>query len=123
MLVDAGKLLLVKRNIEPYRGWWDIPGGFLEAGEHPEAGAVREMVEETGLNINPIKLLGIYMDRYGADGDHTLNFCYLAELVGGTPAPASDALELRWFDLDDLPAQVAFDWSADALRQLQSLNW
>lgn len=122
MLVDAGKLLLVKRNIEPYRGWWDIPGGFLEAGEHPEAGAVREMGEETGLHVNPVKLLGIYMDRYGVNGDYTLNFCYLAELVGGTPAPASDALELRWFDLDDLPAQVAFDWSADALRKLQHLD-
>jgi len=50
-VVKGGRLLLVKRGVEPYKGCWDIPGGFLEAGEHPEDGAVREGQEETGLKL------------------------------------------------------------------------
>jgi ADP-ribose pyrophosphatase YjhB (NUDIX family) len=118
LLLNEGRLLLVKRAIEPYRDWWDIPGGFLEAGEHPEEGAAREMLEETGLQVKPVELLGIFMDTYGSTGDHTLNLCYVAALKGGTPRPASDAAELAWFDLRHLPEQVAFDWSAAALALL-----
>jgi 8-oxo-dGTP diphosphatase len=117
--VKAGQVLLVKRGIEPYKGWWDIPGGFLENGEHPEAGAVREVAEETGLHINPTELLGIYMDTYGPAGEYTLNLCYVAELIGGRPQPASDVIELKWFDLAGLPDKVAFGWSTDALTKLR----
>jgi 8-oxo-dGTP diphosphatase len=117
--VEQGRVLLARRGIEPYRGWWDIPGGFLEAGEHPEAGAVREVAEETGLQINLTELLGIYIDTYGQSGDYTLNLCYVAELVGGQPRPASAVTELQWFDLGALPDRVAFGWSMDALTKLR----
>jgi 8-oxo-dGTP diphosphatase len=119
LAVKEGQLLLVRRAIEPYFGYWDIPGGFLEAGEHPEAGAIREMVEETGLVIEPVEILGLYMSTYGPAGEPTLNICYLAEVAGGQPRPASDASDLRWFDLDDLPEQIAFDWSHEALARLR----
>jgi 8-oxo-dGTP diphosphatase len=119
LVLHQGRLLLVKRGIDPYRGWWDIPGGFLEADEHPETGAVREAREETGLLIRPVELLGIFMDTYGSSGDYTLNLCYVAELLGGQAHPASDVTELRWFDLQELPDQVAFDWSQEALAMLK----
>ena len=119
LIIEQGRVLLVRRGIEPYLGWWDIPGGFLENGEDPEVGAMREVAEETGLQINLTELLGIYIDTYGQGGEYTLNLCYVAELAGGQPRPATDVTELHWFDLDALPARVAFNWSLEALTKLR----
>ncbi|HZQ97346.1 MAG TPA: NUDIX hydrolase [Chloroflexota bacterium] len=120
LVVRDGRVLLVKRAFEPFKGWWDVPGGFLNAGEHPEEGVRRELREETGLEVEPRRLVGIYMDTYGDDGDPTLNIYYECAVVGGEPRPADDALEIGWFAPDALPEQVAFanahallrDWRA-----------
>ena len=101
-----GKVLLVRRAIAPYRGYWDIPGGFLEAGEHPERGALREVREETGLRVELIGLLGVYLDRYGPD--RTLNLYYRARVLGGRERPADDAMALAWFAPGELPARLAY---------------
>jgi 8-oxo-dGTP diphosphatase len=101
-----GRLLLARRAVPPYKGWWDIPGGFLEADEHPEDGARREVHEETGLRVRILGLLGIYLDRYG--GSPVMTLYYLARPVGGRERPADDAAELRWFARDELPRQIAF---------------
>ncbi len=118
-LNQQGRLLLVQRAIEPYKNYWDIPGGFLEPGEDPETGAIREMEEETGLQIKLVELLGIFMDTYNSSEEHTLNLCYVAEVVGGQARAASDATQLQWFDLQALPEKIAFDWSKQALEILQ----
>lgn len=112
-----GRVLLVRRGIVPYLGFWDIPGGFLEGGEHPEDGARRELREETGLDVRLTRLIGIYMDVYGAEELPTLNFFYEAEWVAGEPAAADDAAALAWFAPDELPPldQVAFDCCRRAL--------
>ncbi len=126
-----GRVLLVKRAIPPYQGYWDIPGGFLEADEHPEAGALREVREETGLDIRLTGLLGFYVDRYthgATEDDHCLNIYFLARVVGGRERPADDAAELAWFAPGDLPDEVAFehahvalaDWVAWLERELGS---
>jgi len=114
-----GRLLLVKRAIEPYRGYWDIPGGFLEVDEHPEAGAVREVREETGLSVKPTALFGIYLGRYrhGGGENHCLNIYYTAQVVGGTEEPGDDAATLRWFPPDRLPGEIAFDHAHDVLAE------
>ena len=106
-----GDLLLVKRAVEPYLGCWDIPGGFLEVDEHPEAGAVREVREETGLLVEITALFGIYMGRYTYDrgGDYCLNVYYSARVAGGAERPGDDAAELAWFSSDDLPDRIAFE--------------
>jgi 8-oxo-dGTP diphosphatase len=114
------QVLLIKRAIEPYQGYWDIPGGFLEEGEHPEEGAVREIKEETGLVIEPTEILGVFMDEYGPDREATLNICYLAKVTGGEEKAGSDANEMAWFPLDNLPDQIAFNWSEEALERLAS---
>jgi 8-oxo-dGTP diphosphatase len=103
-------VLLVRRAVEPARGAWDIPGGFLEADEHPEAGAVRELQEETGLQVTLTGLLGMYMDRYGEDEDpdSTLNILYLATAPHGEPQPADDAAGFGWFSADEIPDDLAF---------------
>jgi ADP-ribose pyrophosphatase YjhB (NUDIX family) len=117
LVVRDGCVLLGRRNREPYLGWWDIPGGFLEPWEHPAAGAVREVAEETGLTVRPTELLGIFIDTYGeGDGaDYTLNVYYLVEIVGGETRPADDLAELAWFAAGSLPEQIAFPHARDVL--------
>ncbi|MFB0534266.1 MAG: NUDIX domain-containing protein [Anaerolineae bacterium] len=119
LVIQDGRVLLVRRAIEPFYGYWDIPGGFLEADEHPAAGVVREMEEETGLRIRLTALLGIYVDTYGAEDEYTLNIHYLAEVVSGEPHPASDALELAWFAPHELPSDLAFRSDYQALEDWQ----
>lgn len=105
-------MLLARRAVEPYKGMWDVPGGFLEEGEHPVDGLRRELREETGLEIEPGEFFGVWMDRYGGDSTAlaTLNLVWTARVLGGEPVPADDVSELRWFAVDELPsaAEVAF---------------
>ena len=118
LVVRDGRVLLVQRAIAPARGKWDIPGGFLEADEHPEAGAIRELREETGLAITLTGLLGIYLDgyHYGADDEATLTLCYLAT-AEGEPQAADDAAAVAWFGTDALPPpdEIAFRHQPQAL--------
>jgi len=108
-----GRVLLVRRAVEPFKGRWDTPGGFLEEGEHPLDGLRRELREETGLEVEPLEFLGAWMDVYGGDStaEATLNLYWTARAVGGEPAPADDVDELRWFARDQLPPrdELAFE--------------
>lgn len=106
LLERDGEVLLVRRERAPFKGQWDIPGGFLEADEAPEGGARREAREETGLRIAIDGLLGVYHDRNGED--HTINVYYLAHPTGGRERAGDDASELRWFAIDRLPRRIAF---------------
>lgn len=99
----AGRLLLTRRAIEPFKGQWDLPGGYLEEGEHPEAAAIREVREETGLEIRITGFGGIYMDTYGALGASTLNIFYDACVTGGRLQSQDDVSEVRWFEPAALP--------------------
>ena len=107
LVVRDGQVLLGRRAVEPGRGLWDIPGGFLEPWEHPADGATRELAEETGLHVRMTELLTIVMDTYH-DQFHTLNVYYLAEILNGEPRAADDLAELRWFSPDALPTDFAF---------------
>ena len=113
LCVQDGRLLLARRKAEPFRGRWDIPGGFLEEGEAPLDGLRRELKEETGLDVEPERFLGVWMDRYGGDStaEATLNMYWTARIVGGDQQPADDVSELRWFDRDRLPGadELAFE--------------
>jgi ADP-ribose pyrophosphatase YjhB (NUDIX family) len=100
-----GGVLLVRRAKEPFKGHWDIPGGFLEEGEHPLDGLRRELREETGLEVEPVEFLGVWMDRYGGDStaEATLNLYWTARVMSGEARAADDVDDLRWFGLDELP--------------------
>lgn len=102
---EQGRLLLARRAVEPYRGLWDAPGGFLEEHEHPLHGLRRELREETGLEIEPVAFLGVWMDWYGGgpDASATLNMFWTARIAGGEARAADDVAELRWFAPDELP--------------------
>jgi ADP-ribose pyrophosphatase YjhB (NUDIX family) len=113
LCVHNGRVLLARRAHPPFEGFWDIPGGFLDEGEDPLDGLRRELREETGLEVEPERFLGIWMDRYGGDStaEATLNLYWTARVVGGDAAPADDVSELRWFNPDELPApnELAFE--------------
>jgi ADP-ribose pyrophosphatase YjhB (NUDIX family) len=113
LCVEDGRVLLARRAAEPFEGRWDIPGGFLEEGENPIDGLQRELKEETGLEVEPQRFLGAWMDRYGGDStaEATLNLYWTARIVAGNPHPADDVSELRWFDRDALPGpdELAFE--------------
>jgi ADP-ribose pyrophosphatase YjhB (NUDIX family) len=120
VLDDSGRLLLARRAVEPHKGLWDVPGGFLDEGEDALVGLRRELLEETGLTIDVGDFVGAFADVYG-DGPETtavLNLVWEARIAAGEPVPADDVSELRWFPRDALPRddELAFRWLAPSLR-------
>jgi 8-oxo-dGTP diphosphatase len=120
---ERGRVLLGRRASPPFEGAWDLPGGFVEDGEHPLDALRRELREETGLDAEPGAFLGMWMDVYADDADDpqattTLNLYWLARLADGEPVAADDVVELRWFAPDELPPdeEIAFVNVADVLR-------
>ncbi len=113
VVLRNGKILLSRRAREPRRGLWDLPGGFLEAGEDPVAGLERELAEEAGLRIRVGAILDVAVGEYG--DDWTLNVVFLAS-ADADPVAADDSAELRWFGTHDLPA-LAFPHEARAIER------
>lgn len=101
-----GQLLLVKRAVEPAKGAWCLPGGFIEIDESIEEAVLRELKEETGIEGEIGKLVDFFSQRsplYSA----LLIFGYRVTMLGGALQAGDDAEEARFFDLDDLPP-IAF---------------
>ena len=121
VLVDKkGRVLLAKRRFNPKKGFWDIPGGFLENGEAPEDGMKRELKEELGIKPKIDKLLGVFMGNYTILSEKnsffTLNFYYLCYLFSGELKPMSDVEEFRWFGKNKIPfKKLAFKCDQQAL--------
>ena len=115
---DEGRVLLSRRAGDPGEGMWDLPGGFIEEGEEPLETLRRELLEETGVEIEPIEFLGGLSDRYGDGGVYTLNLYWTVRIASGRPEPADDVADLRWFAPDELPAEneFAFRNTLDALE-------
>ncbi len=118
------RVLLVQRAIDPGRGKWDIPGGFLEPDELPPDGAIRELREETGLEITPTDLLGFYLDDYpyGPPGSNEkVLIAYFLATATGEPHPADDASAIGWFAPGELPGpdNLAFPHLSEALDDLR----
>jgi ADP-ribose pyrophosphatase YjhB (NUDIX family) len=105
LLERDGRVLLARRAREPRRGYWDLPGGFLDEAEDPVDGLRREFLEETGLEIEPVRLLRIDIEPY--DGRHVFSVTWI--VTGeGEPQPADDVSELAFFAPSELPAELAF---------------
>ena len=108
VIIQDGRVLLVKRAHPPIQGQWSIPGGVLEVGETVRDAAIREAREETGLGVEPGELLGVY-DRILHDPDHRVQYHYvlidfLCRPIEGKLLAGSDAAEVQWFAPEELPA-------------------
>ena len=112
-ITDDGEIVLLRRGIEPGRGQWAQPGGFLEVDETVNQAAIRETLEETGLLVEPGEMIGLYTRLEAA----VVTLAFEARIVGGTAAPTPEALEIRTFAPEDIPWDgLAFRTTMWALR-------
>src|SRR5512141_1518245 len=93
LILQGDRVLLARRNVAPFKGKYDVVGGFLKYGEDPLTGVLREAREETGLTLKVLALLGVYMDTYGPGGKCTLNFYYVGSVVSGRLRAQDDVAE------------------------------
>lgn len=112
-VTDSGEVVLLRRGIEPARGKWAQPGGFLEVDESVAEGAVRETLEEVGLVVRPGEIVGLYSRLEAA----VVIVVFEASIVGGVPRATPEALEVRAFAPDSIPwPDIGFATSYWALR-------
>jgi ADP-ribose pyrophosphatase YjhB (NUDIX family) len=110
---EEGRVMLIKRGIEPGLGMWAQPGGFLEIDETVREAAVRETLEETGLAVEPVSIVGLYSRVPAA----VVVVAFLARIVGGEARVTREALETRAFAPEEIPwSEIAFETSIRALR-------
>lgn len=107
LIVKNQKILLIKRKGEPFHNYWALPGGHLDLNETAEEGVAREVKEETNLVTTSIKLLGIYSNPQ-RDPRQIVSAIYIVE-TKGTPRAGDDAVDFKWFPLNKLPKNLAFD--------------
>jgi ADP-ribose pyrophosphatase YjhB (NUDIX family) len=112
-ITEAGEVMLLRRGIEPARGLWAQPGGFMEIDETVQEGAIRETFEETGLVIEPGDLIGLYSRPEAA----IVVVAFEARIVGGAPTVTPEALDVQPFAPDAIPwPEIAFRTTEWALR-------
>jgi ADP-ribose pyrophosphatase YjhB (NUDIX family) len=124
IVVGRRGILLCRRAAEPYRGMWDLAGGFLEADESPERGLRREVREELGARLRHARFRGFVLDHYGRGGIPVLGLVYEVRLAGRVVA-RSDVSEVRWFARDAVPwRRIGFASIRRSLRAyLRSGRW
>jgi ADP-ribose pyrophosphatase YjhB (NUDIX family) len=118
-VTDSGEVILLRRGIEPGYGAWAQPGGFLEIDETAHEGAIRETLEETGLIVEPTRIVGLYTRRQAA----IVVVAWEARIVGGEARPTPESLEVRPFAGRDIPwPLIAFETTQAALRDWLRLH-
>ncbi len=120
ILEQDRRILLVQRAVEPGKGAWCLPGGFIELGETVPDAIVREVKEETGLECRPFELLDVCSDLGGFYGD-ILVVCYRAEIVAGETNAGDDASALDFFQAGSVP-RLAFQCHRRFLEKFWQRN-
>ena len=121
---SGGRVLLIRRGHPPYAGSYALPGGFVEIGETVEEACRREALEETGINVDALRLVGVYSDPARDPRGHTVSVTYVTILPCAiVPKAGSDAAGAEWID-DWRSVELAFDHAqiledAEALLKLR----
>jgi len=112
-ITERGEVMLIRRGIAPGYNMWAQPGGFLEIDETVRDAAIRETLEETGLYVEPVRIVGLYSRVQAA----VVVVVYEARIVGGQPITTHESLETRPYAPDQIPwSEIAFETSVRALR-------
>lgn len=106
------KILLIKRRTVPFRGYWALPGGRVESGETVEQTIVREVKEETGLDVAVVSKIGEYHEQGVQDGAEYDYYpaCFLVNVIGGEIKKQENEIEkIKLFSLNEIPKALAFE--------------
>ncbi|MGA2370394.1 MAG: NUDIX hydrolase [Candidatus Korobacteraceae bacterium] len=121
VIVEGGRVLLVRRDTEPLRGEWSVPGGMLELGEKLRDGVRREALEETGVEVEAGEVLdvfdSIFTDALGKTQYHYVLIDYLCSPISGEAHAGSDVSDVRWVSTDALPAMGLRDSIEQVVRK------
>jgi 8-oxo-dGTP diphosphatase len=112
------RYLILERGQEPYRGRWELPGGFVEAGERPAESIKREVFEETGLQIAELTILGAYASRYGDDGKWTVDVAFHCRARPGDLSLSAESSDAAWVAIEQMPP-LAFAGERSAFDELK----
>lgn len=114
VIVSGGRALITKRGRDPEKGRYDVPGGFLQAGEDVLDGLRRELNEELGVEIDVTvdDCLQMAVHTYGDEDDYVLAIGFRARLLSGEPTANDDVAELKWVSLDEID-EIDFAWDHD----------
>jgi ADP-ribose pyrophosphatase YjhB (NUDIX family) len=108
LIFRRDRILMAQRGKDPLKGWWSLPGGALELGELLEAAVCREVLEETGLEVEPVKLFEVFerimRDVSGEPEYHYVLIDYVCRVVGGKLFPGDDVSVVEWVRRRDLPS-------------------
>jgi 8-oxo-dGTP diphosphatase len=110
IILFEGKVVLIRRGNDPYKGMLALPGGFVEADETVEQAVLRETKEETGLDVEIMRLVGVYSDPGRDPRGPTVSVCYRVNVTGGVLGAASDAAAVELASPEEMQ-QLAFDHS------------
>lgn len=117
ILTRNEQVLMVRRGNEPGYGLWSMPGGYVDRGEVVEKAAAREVMEETGLEVQVERLVGVFSE----EGHTVIVVAYSALETGGFLEAGPEVLDLGFFSLDDLP-ELAFPRDREILARWQGLS-
>jgi 8-oxo-dGTP diphosphatase len=120
VILDQGRVVLVKRKFPPLAGEWSIPGGRLEVGETLREAVVREAHEETGLTVEPAEVLGVYDRLLRDDGGrilyHYVLIDFLCRRLAGELQAGGDADDARWFSKEEIGKISLVEDTADVIQ-------
>ncbi len=122
VIIDDGKILLVKRANEPNRGFWSVPGGVVRLGETLHSALIREVKEETGLDIE-VKDIACVSEEIFRNGDikfHYIIIDFFAEVKSGELKAGSDAMDAKWFTFDEVERIQAVEFIKKFVRRLKN---